>query len=145
MYIYNFLFVSILEVSEALGLGHATLFILTLHNVRSYFFLGFTANSSFCLCCCLQICRLQQHLSAGEHQQDLFRDQPPIFVSSLSQPPCASLTELIQLCGGAVCRGVRQASICIGKYKGKKPEGTKCLSEQWILGKRSSVWVYLDT
>ncbi|XP_026795084.3 microcephalin isoform X2 [Pangasianodon hypophthalmus] len=79
------------------------------------------------------ICRLQQHLSAGEHQQDLFRDQPLMFVSSLSQPPCHSLTELVQLCGGAVCRSVRQASICIGEYKGKKPEGTKCLSEQWIL------------
>ncbi|KAF7710923.1 microcephalin [Silurus meridionalis] len=79
------------------------------------------------------ICRLQQHLSAGEHQQDLFREQPLIFVSSVSQPPCHSLTELIQLCGGSVCRSVRQASICIGEYRGKKPEGTRCLSEQWIL------------
>ncbi|XP_053476486.1 microcephalin [Ictalurus furcatus] len=79
------------------------------------------------------ICRLQQHLSAGEHQQDLFRDQPLMFVSSLSQPPCHSLTELVQLCGGAVCRSIRQAGICIGEYKGKKPEETKCLSEQWIL------------
>ncbi|GAA6104961.1 microcephalin isoform X1 [Tachysurus ichikawai] len=79
------------------------------------------------------ICRLQQHLSAGEHQQDLFREQPLVFVSSLSQPPCHSLTELVQLCGGTVCRSVRQAGICIGKYKGKRPEGTKCLSEQWVL------------
>ncbi|KAK3572941.1 hypothetical protein QTP86_010545 [Hemibagrus guttatus] len=81
------------------------------------------------------ICRLQQHLSAGEHQQDLFREQPLMFVSSLSQPPCHSLTELVQLCGGTVCRSVRQAGICIGEYKGKKPEETKCLSEQWVLGK----------
>ncbi|XP_060727830.1 microcephalin [Tachysurus vachellii] len=79
------------------------------------------------------ICRLQQHLSAGEHQQDLFREQPLMFVSSLSQPPCHSLTELLQLCGGTVCRSVRQAGICIGKYNGKRPEGTKCLSEQWVL------------
>ncbi|XP_058237359.1 microcephalin isoform X2 [Hemibagrus wyckioides] len=79
------------------------------------------------------ICRLQQHLSAGEHQQDLFREQPLMFVSSLSQPPCHSLTELVQLCGGTVCRSIRQAGICIGEYKGKKPEETKCLSEQWVL------------
>ncbi|XP_072532940.1 microcephalin [Salminus brasiliensis] len=79
------------------------------------------------------ICRLQQHLSAGEHQQDLFQDQPLMFVSPLSQPPCRSLVELIQLCGGSVCRSIRQANICIGEYKGKRPEGTKCLSEQWIL------------
>ncbi|XP_017549581.1 microcephalin isoform X1 [Pygocentrus nattereri] len=79
------------------------------------------------------ICRLQQHLSAGEHQQDLFQDQPLMFVSPLSQPPCRSLVELIQLCGGSVCRSIRQAGLCIGQYKGKKPEGTKCLSEQWIL------------
>ncbi|TSN48497.1 Microcephalin [Bagarius yarrelli] len=79
------------------------------------------------------ICRLQQHLSAGEHQQDLFGEQPLTFVSSLCQPPCHSLTELIQLCGGTVCRSVRQAGICIGEYKGKKPEEIKCLSEQWIL------------
>ncbi|KAL6487545.1 hypothetical protein MHYP_G00041710 [Metynnis hypsauchen] len=81
----------------------------------------------------VNICRLQQHLSAGEHQQDLFQDQPLMFVSPLSQPPCCSLVELIQLCGGNVCRSIRQAGLCIGQYKGKKPEGTKCLSEQWIL------------
>uniref|UniRef100_A0A4W4F3W3 BRCT domain-containing protein n=2 Tax=Electrophorus electricus TaxID=8005 RepID=A0A4W4F3W3_ELEEL len=79
------------------------------------------------------ICRLQQHLSAGEHQQDLFQNQPIMFVSLLSKPPCHSLGELIQLCGGTVCRTIRQAGLCIGEYKGKKPEGTKCLSEQWIL------------
>ncbi|KAK7140632.1 hypothetical protein R3I94_013042 [Phoxinus phoxinus] len=79
------------------------------------------------------ICRLQQHLSAGEHQQDLFQKQLPMFVSPHSQPPCSSLTELIQLCGGTVCRSVRQAGICIGEYNGKKPEGSHSLSEQWIL------------
>ncbi|XP_052007646.1 microcephalin-like [Xyrauchen texanus] len=79
------------------------------------------------------ICRLQQHLSAGEHQQDLFQDQPLMFVSPHSQPPCSSLTELIQLCGGTVCRSVRQAGICIGEYKGKKPDGSRSLSEQWVL------------
>ncbi|TRZ02055.1 hypothetical protein DNTS_028140 [Danionella cerebrum] len=80
------------------------------------------------------ISRLQQHLSAGEYQQDLFQDQLPMFVSPNSQPPCSSLTELIRLCGGTVCRSVRQAGICIGGYKAKKPEGNVSISEQWILG-----------
>uniref|UniRef100_A0A3P9IWX8 Microcephalin 1 n=1 Tax=Oryzias latipes TaxID=8090 RepID=A0A3P9IWX8_ORYLA len=80
-----------------------------------------------------QICRLQRHLSAGEHQQDLFQDQPAMFVSQHSQPPPQSLVELIQLCGGAVCKTVRQAGICIGKYSGRRPEGNRILSEQWIL------------
>ncbi|XP_066552752.1 microcephalin [Amia ocellicauda] len=79
------------------------------------------------------ICRLQQHLSAGEHQQDLFASQPAMFVSPLSQPPCHSLAELILLCGGKVCKTVRQAGICIGHYRAKKAPGTQSLSEQWIL------------
>ncbi|TDH01203.1 hypothetical protein EPR50_G00177720 [Perca flavescens] len=80
-----------------------------------------------------QICRLQRHLSAGEHQQDLFQGQPAMFVSHHSQPPTQSLVELIQLCGGTVCKTVRQAGICIGKYSGRRPEGSRILSEQWVL------------
>eukprot|EP00066_Takifugu_rubripes_P012438 XP_011601704.1 PREDICTED: microcephalin [Takifugu rubripes] len=80
-----------------------------------------------------QICRLQRHLSAGEHQQDLFQNQPPMFVSQHSQPPTQNLVELIQLCGGTVCKSVRQAGICIGKYNGRRPEGSRVLSEQWVL------------
>ncbi|KAM6997284.1 microcephalin [Tautogolabrus adspersus] len=80
-----------------------------------------------------QICRLQRHLSAGEHQQDLFHDQPAMFVSQHSQPPTQSLVELIELCGGRVCKTVRQAGICIGKYSGRRPEGSRILSEQWVL------------
>ncbi|XP_054456238.1 microcephalin isoform X2 [Anoplopoma fimbria] len=80
-----------------------------------------------------QICRLQRHLSAGEHQQDLFQGQPAMFVSQHSQPPTHSLVELIQLCGGTVCKSVRQAGICIGKYSGRRPEGCRILSEQWVL------------
>ncbi|XP_063730461.1 microcephalin isoform X2 [Eleginops maclovinus] len=80
-----------------------------------------------------QICRLQRHLSAGEHQQDLFQGQPAMFVSQHSQPPTESLVELIELCGGTVCKTVRQAGICIGKYSGRKPEGSRILSEQWVL------------
>uniref|UniRef100_A0AAQ5ZXK6 BRCT domain-containing protein n=1 Tax=Amphiprion ocellaris TaxID=80972 RepID=A0AAQ5ZXK6_AMPOC len=80
-----------------------------------------------------QICRLQRHLSAGEHQQDLFQGQPAMFVSQHSQPPTQSLVELIELCGGTVCRSVRQAGICIGKYSGRRPEGSRILSEQWVL------------
>ncbi|XP_056147462.1 microcephalin [Lampris incognitus] len=79
------------------------------------------------------ICRLQKHLSAGEHQQDLFQDQPAMFVSQYSQPPTHILVELIQLFGGTVCRTIRQAGICIGKYNGRRPEGTRILSEQWVL------------
>ncbi|XP_055019015.1 microcephalin isoform X2 [Boleophthalmus pectinirostris] len=80
-----------------------------------------------------QICRLQRHLSAGEHQQDLFEDQPAMFVSHFSQPPPQSLVELIQLCGGTVCRTVRQAGLLIGRYSGRRPEGSRVLSEQWVL------------
>ncbi|XP_069570100.1 microcephalin [Brachyistius frenatus] len=80
-----------------------------------------------------QICRLQRHLSAGEHQQDLFQAQPAMFVSQHSQPPTQSLVELIELCGGTVCYTVRQAGICIGKYSGRRPEGSRILSEQWVL------------
>ncbi|XP_030603457.1 microcephalin [Archocentrus centrarchus] len=80
-----------------------------------------------------QICRLQRHLSAGEHQQDLFQGQPAMFVSQHSQPPTQSLVELIELCGGTVCKTVRQAGICIGKYSGRRPEGSRILSEQWVL------------
>ncbi|XP_070772522.1 microcephalin [Enoplosus armatus] len=80
-----------------------------------------------------QICRLQRHLSAGEHQQDLFQSQPAMFVSQHSQPPTQNLVELIQLCGGTVCKSVRQAGICIGKYSGRRPEGSRILSEQWVL------------
>uniref|UniRef100_A0A8C4Z6Y2 Microcephalin 1 n=1 Tax=Gadus morhua TaxID=8049 RepID=A0A8C4Z6Y2_GADMO len=79
------------------------------------------------------ICRLQQHLSAGEHQQDLFHFQPAIFVSQQSQPPPDSLVELIQLCGGSVCKTVRQAGLCVGPYSGRRPEGCRNLSEQWVL------------
>ncbi|XP_074502526.1 microcephalin isoform X3 [Sebastes fasciatus] len=85
-----------------------------------------------------QICRLQRHLSAGEHQQDLFQGQPAMFVSQHSQPPTQSLLELIQLCGGTVCKTVRQAGICIGKYGGRRPEGCRILSEQWVLV--SHIW-----
>ncbi|XP_018543770.1 microcephalin isoform X2 [Lates calcarifer] len=80
-----------------------------------------------------QMCRLQRHLSAGEHQQDLFQGQPAMFVSQHSQPPTQSLVELIQLCGGTVCKTVRQAGICIGRYSGRRPEGSRILSEQWVL------------
>ncbi|KAM4590834.1 microcephalin [Odontesthes bonariensis] len=86
-----------------------------------------------------QICRLQRHLSAGEHQQDLFQCQPAMFVSQHSQPPTQSLVELIELCGGTVCKTVRQAGICIGKYSGRRPEGSRILSEQWILDSISNL------
>ncbi|KAK7930779.1 hypothetical protein WMY93_007174 [Mugilogobius chulae] len=52
-----------------------------------------------------------------------------VCVPALSAPQ-ESLVELIQLCGGTVCRTVRQAGLCIGKYNGRRPEGSRLLSEQ---------------
>ncbi|KAM9562597.1 microcephalin isoform 13-T14 [Guaruba guarouba] len=79
------------------------------------------------------VCRLQRHLSTGKYQQNLFSNQPVMFVSPTSQPPCKKLIELIQLSGGKVCNTLRQAKICIGKNPGKKYEEIKCLSEKWVL------------
>ncbi|KAM9241249.1 microcephalin [Leptosomus discolor] len=79
------------------------------------------------------ICRLQRHLSTGKYQQNLFSNQPVMFVSPTSQPPCKKLIELIQLSGGKTCKALRQAKICIGKKTGKKYQEIKCLSEKWVL------------
>ncbi|KFR14804.1 Microcephalin, partial [Opisthocomus hoazin] len=79
------------------------------------------------------ICRLQRHLSRGKYQQNLFSNQPVMFVSPTSQPPRKKLIELIQLSGGKICKALRQAKICIGKNTGKKYQEIKCLSEKWIL------------
>ncbi|NWX46265.1 MCPH1 protein, partial [Steatornis caripensis] len=79
------------------------------------------------------ICRLQRHLSTGKYQQNLFSNQPVMFVSPTSQPPCEKLIELIQLSGGKTCKALRQAKICIGKKPGKKYQEIKCLSEKWVL------------
>ncbi|XP_074437747.1 microcephalin [Larus michahellis] len=79
------------------------------------------------------ICRLQRQLSTGKYQQNLFSNQPVMFVSPTSQPPCRKLTELIQLSGGIICKDLRQAKICIGKNPGKKYQEIKCLSEKWVL------------
>ncbi|NXJ91675.1 MCPH1 protein, partial [Corythaixoides concolor] len=79
------------------------------------------------------ICRLQRHLSRGKYQQNLFSNQPVMFVSPTSQPPCKKLIELIQLSGGKICKALRQAKICIGKKPGKKYQEIKCLSEKWVL------------
>ncbi|NWX27334.1 MCPH1 protein, partial [Notiomystis cincta] len=79
------------------------------------------------------ICRLQRHLSTGTYQQNLFSNQPVMFVSPTSQPPCKKLIELIQLAGGKICKALRQAKICIGKKPGKKYQEIISLSEKWIL------------
>ncbi|XP_065692023.2 microcephalin isoform X5 [Patagioenas fasciata] len=79
------------------------------------------------------ICRLQRQLSTGKYQQNLFSNQPVMFVSPTSQPPCKKLIELIQLSGGKVCNTLRQANICIGEKPGKKYQEIKCLSEKWVL------------
>ncbi|KAM7117387.1 microcephalin isoform 2-T2 [Ciconia maguari] len=79
------------------------------------------------------ICRLQRQLSTGKYQQNLFSNQPVMFVSPTSQPPCKKLIELIQLSGGKICNALRQAKICIGKKPGKKYQEIKSLSEKWVL------------
>ncbi|NWW82511.1 MCPH1 protein, partial [Climacteris rufus] len=79
------------------------------------------------------ICRLQRHLSTGKYQQNLFSNQPVMFVSPTSQPPCNKLIELIQLAGGKTCKALRQAKICIGKKTGKKYQEIISLSEKWVL------------
>ncbi|XP_074717796.1 microcephalin isoform X1 [Strix uralensis] len=79
------------------------------------------------------ICRLQRHLSTRKYQQNLFSNQPVMFVSPTSQPPCKKLIELIQLSGGKICKALHQAKICIGKKPGKKYQEIKCLSEKWVL------------
>ncbi|TFK06797.1 CDP-diacylglycerol--glycerol-3-phosphate 3-phosphatidyltransferase, mitochondrial [Platysternon megacephalum] len=79
------------------------------------------------------ICRLKRHLSSGKYQQDLFSSQPVMFISLASQPPCDKLSELVQLCGGKICKTLRQAKIYIGEYLGKKQPEIKYLSEKWIL------------
>ncbi|XP_075058585.1 microcephalin [Mixophyes fleayi] len=79
------------------------------------------------------ICRLQRHLSAGEYQLDLLSAVPALFISPSSQPPCHTLCEVVQLCGGKVCKTLRQAKICIGSFAGKKPTDMQSISEKWLL------------
>ncbi|NXU18555.1 MCPH1 protein, partial [Pardalotus punctatus] len=79
------------------------------------------------------ICRLQHHLSTGKYQQSLFSNQPVMFVSPTSQPPCKKLIELIQLAGGKICKALRQAKICIGRKPGNKYQEIISLSEKWVL------------
>ncbi|XP_037987544.1 microcephalin isoform X2 [Motacilla alba alba] len=83
------------------------------------------------------ICRLQRHLSTGKYQQNLFSNQPVMFVSPTSQPPCQKLIELIQLAGGKISKALNQAKICIGKKPSKKHQEIISLSEKWILGQGS--------
>ncbi|KAM5163162.1 microcephalin [Mantella aurantiaca] len=80
-----------------------------------------------------QICRLQRHLSRGEYYQDFLSSMPPLFISPSSDPPSDKLSEVVQLCGGKVCKTLRQAKICIGVCMGKKPEDMTSVSEKWLL------------
>ncbi|KAG8444935.1 hypothetical protein GDO86_009915 [Hymenochirus boettgeri] len=79
------------------------------------------------------ICRLQCHLSAGEYQQDLLSSIPAVYISPNSQPPCDKLSEVVQLCGGKVCKAMRQAKICIGELTGKRATDVQNVSEKWLL------------
>ncbi|XP_066478791.1 microcephalin [Tiliqua scincoides] len=79
------------------------------------------------------VCRIQRYISDKKYHQKLFSDQPLMFVSRTTQPPCEKLCELIQLCGGKVCKTPRRAKVCIGECKVGKYAEIKCLSEKWIL------------
>ncbi|KAM4042426.1 microcephalin [Anomaloglossus baeobatrachus] len=79
------------------------------------------------------ICRLHRHLSAGDHYQNLFSSIPAFFISPNSQPPWDKLSQAVQLCGGKVCKALRQAKICIGMFAGKKSPELEIVSEKWLL------------
>ncbi|KFO62209.1 Microcephalin, partial [Corvus brachyrhynchos] len=81
------------------------------------------------------ICRLQHHLSTGKYQQNLFSNQPVMFVSPTSEPSCKKLIESIQLAGGKICKALCQAKLCIGKKTGKKYQEIISLLEKWVLDK----------
>ncbi|XP_077781467.1 microcephalin [Podarcis muralis] len=79
------------------------------------------------------ICRFQRYLPNREVHQKLFSNHPTMFISPASQPPNKKLCELVQLCGGKVCKTPRQAKICIGEYRVRNNMDIQCLSEKWIL------------
>uniref|UniRef100_A0A8C3VC97 Microcephalin 1 n=1 Tax=Catharus ustulatus TaxID=91951 RepID=A0A8C3VC97_CATUS len=54
---------------------------------------------------------LMCHLSAGKYEENLFSNQPVMFVSPTSQPPCKKRIELIQLAGGKICKTLHHAKI----------------------------------
>ncbi|XP_013923379.1 PREDICTED: microcephalin [Thamnophis sirtalis] len=79
------------------------------------------------------ISRFQHNILKEKVHQKLFANQPVMFISHTSQPPYQKLCELVQLCGGKVCKTLRQAKICIGQCKVGKHLDMQCLSEKWII------------
>ncbi|XP_063169797.1 microcephalin [Candoia aspera] len=79
------------------------------------------------------ISRFQHKLPKEKGYQKLFASQPIMFISHTSQPPYQKLCELVQLCGGKVCKTLQQAKICIGQCKVGKCVDMQCLSEKWII------------
>ncbi|XP_032878183.1 microcephalin isoform X2 [Amblyraja radiata] len=79
------------------------------------------------------ICRFERQSTKEPYLQDLFVNQPLIFISPQSKPPAPALEKLVLLCGGQVCKTLRRTGICIGQYKGRRPAGNQHLSENWIL------------
>ncbi|XP_055520824.1 microcephalin-like isoform X3 [Leucoraja erinacea] len=79
------------------------------------------------------ICRFERQSTKEPYLQDLFVNQPLIFISPQSKPPALALEKLVLLCGGQVCKTLRRTGICIGQYKGRRPAGNQHLSENWIL------------
>ncbi|XP_015672661.1 microcephalin [Protobothrops mucrosquamatus] len=79
------------------------------------------------------ISRFQHNILKEKGYQKLFANQPLMFISRTSQPPYQKLCELVQLCGGKICKTLRQAKICIGQCKVGKYVDMQCLSEKWII------------
>ncbi|XP_026521051.1 microcephalin [Notechis scutatus] len=79
------------------------------------------------------ISRFQHNILKENVYQKLFANQPIMFISRTSQPPYQKLCELVQLCGGKICKTLRQAKICIGQCKIGKYVDMQCLSEKWII------------
>ncbi|XP_070588974.1 microcephalin isoform X2 [Erythrolamprus reginae] len=79
------------------------------------------------------ISRFQHNILKEKVYQKLFANQPVMFICHTSQPPYQKLCELVQLCGGKVCKTLRKAKICIGQCKVGKYVDMLCLSEKWII------------
>ncbi|XP_078259019.1 microcephalin-like [Rhinoraja longicauda] len=79
------------------------------------------------------ICRFERQSTKEPYLQDLFVNQPLIFISPQSKPPAPALEKLLLLCGGKVCKTLRRTGICIGHYMGRRPAGNQHLSEKWVL------------
>ncbi|XP_071837773.1 microcephalin-like isoform X2 [Apostichopus japonicus] len=62
---------------------------------------------------------------------NLFSEFEGFFVSESSSPPKERLLDLLQLCGGAICKSPQQADLCIGECA--RPADVHAVQERWVL------------